>query len=93
MIKLNAQRNSVVKTLTITPFSSVTVPFLTAVEANIACRTLASNVQHQQMMVQQEFTVNDTILTVSVLQEFGVRVVFDWEAMGILGAVKEILVG
>ncbi|XP_034342336.1 uncharacterized protein LOC117695545 [Arvicanthis niloticus] len=43
---------------------SVTVPFLTAVEANIACRTLASNVQHQQMMVQQEFTVNDTILTV-----------------------------
>ncbi|XP_052026317.1 uncharacterized protein LOC127674714 [Apodemus sylvaticus] len=43
---------------------SVTVPFRTAVEANIACRTLASNVQHQQVMVQQEFTVNDTILTV-----------------------------
>ncbi|XP_021044407.1 uncharacterized protein LOC110314328 [Mus pahari] len=43
---------------------SVTVPFRTALEANIACRTLASNVQHQQVMVQQEFTVNDTILTV-----------------------------
>ncbi|XP_006997679.1 EKC/KEOPS complex subunit LAGE3-like [Peromyscus maniculatus bairdii] len=43
---------------------SVTVPFRTAVEANIACRSLASNVQHQQVMVQQEFTVNDTTLTV-----------------------------
>uniref|UniRef100_A0A8C6GFY4 L antigen family member 3 n=1 Tax=Mus spicilegus TaxID=10103 RepID=A0A8C6GFY4_MUSSI len=43
---------------------SVTVPFRTAVEANIACRTLASNIQQQQVMVQQEFTVNDTILTV-----------------------------
>ena len=67
VIKPSAQRDSIVKTLTITPFSSVTVPFRTAVEANIACRTLASNVQHQQVMVQQEFTVNDTILTVSVL--------------------------
>ncbi|XP_003507140.1 EKC/KEOPS complex subunit LAGE3-like isoform X1 [Cricetulus griseus] len=43
---------------------SVTVPFRTAVEANIACRSLASNVQQQQVMVQQEFTVNDTTLTV-----------------------------
>ncbi|OBS56980.1 hypothetical protein A6R68_11895, partial [Neotoma lepida] len=43
---------------------SVTVPFRTAVEANIACRSLASNIQHQQVMVQQEFTVNDTTLTV-----------------------------
>ncbi|XP_021484931.1 EKC/KEOPS complex subunit LAGE3-like [Meriones unguiculatus] len=43
---------------------SVTVPFRTPVEANIACRSLASNVQYQQMMVQQEFTVNDTTLTV-----------------------------
>ncbi|XP_057616539.1 EKC/KEOPS complex subunit Lage3-like [Chionomys nivalis] len=43
---------------------SVTVPFRTAVEANIACRSLASNVQQQQVMVQQEFTVNDSTLTV-----------------------------
>ncbi|KAH0502460.1 EKC/KEOPS complex subunit Lage3-like [Microtus ochrogaster] len=43
---------------------SVTVPFRTAVEANIACRSLASNVQQQQVMVQHEFTVNDSTLTV-----------------------------
>ncbi|XP_005086676.1 EKC/KEOPS complex subunit LAGE3-like [Mesocricetus auratus] len=43
---------------------SVTVPFRTSLEANIACRSLASHVQQQQVMVQQEFTVNDTTLTV-----------------------------
>lgn len=74
-------------TLTISPSSSVTVPFRTAVEANIACRSLASNVQQQQLMVQQEFTVNDSTLTVSVLQEFGVGGALDWEAMCILGVL------
>lgn len=74
-------------TLTMSPSSSVTVPFRTAVEANIACRSLASNVQQQQLMVQQEFTVNDSTLTVSVLHEFGVGGALDWEAMCILGVL------
>ncbi|XP_050997887.1 EKC/KEOPS complex subunit LAGE3-like [Acomys russatus] len=43
---------------------SVTVPFRTALEANIACASLASSVQYQQVMIQQEFTVEDNILTV-----------------------------
>ncbi|CAO2621770.1 EKC/KEOPS complex subunit Lage3 [Lemmus lemmus] len=43
---------------------SVTVPFRTSVEANIACRSLASNIQQQQVMIQQEFTVNDSTLIV-----------------------------
>lgn len=73
--------------LTISPSSSVTVPFRTAVEANMACRSLASNVQQQQLMVQQEFTVNDSTLIVSVLQEFGVGGALDWEAMCILGVL------
>ncbi|XP_052027839.1 EKC/KEOPS complex subunit LAGE3-like [Apodemus sylvaticus] len=43
---------------------SVTVPFRTAVEADMARRSLVANARRQQVMVQQEFTVNDRILAV-----------------------------
>ncbi|XP_001074179.2 EKC/KEOPS complex subunit LAGE3-like [Rattus norvegicus] len=43
---------------------SVTVPFRTAVEADMARRSLVANARRQQVMVQQEFTVNDSILAV-----------------------------
>lgn len=52
--------------LTLSPPSSVTVPFRTAVEADMARRSLVANARRQQVMVQQEFTVNDRILAVSV---------------------------
>ncbi|XP_038172658.1 EKC/KEOPS complex subunit LAGE3-like [Arvicola amphibius] len=43
---------------------SVTVPFRSAVEADMARRSLVANAQRQQVMVQQEFTVNATVLSV-----------------------------
>ncbi|XP_059106856.1 EKC/KEOPS complex subunit LAGE3-like [Peromyscus eremicus] len=43
---------------------SVTVPFRSAVEADMARRSLVSNSRRQQVMVQQELTVNDSILSV-----------------------------
>ncbi|XP_005370731.1 EKC/KEOPS complex subunit LAGE3-like [Microtus ochrogaster] len=43
---------------------SVTVPFRSAVEADMARRSLVSTARRQQMMVQQEFTVNATVLSV-----------------------------
>ncbi|XP_034342248.1 uncharacterized protein LOC117695467 [Arvicanthis niloticus] len=43
---------------------SVTVPFRTAVEADMARRSLVANAHRQQVMVQQEFTANDSILAV-----------------------------
>lgn len=55
--------------LTLSPPSSVTVPFRTAVEADMARRSLVANVHPQQVMVQQEFTANDSILAVSVFQK------------------------
>lgn len=55
--------------MTSPPPSSVTVPFRTAVEADMARRSLVANARRQQVMVQQEFTVNDSILAVSVSQK------------------------
>ncbi|XP_041496956.1 EKC/KEOPS complex subunit LAGE3-like [Microtus oregoni] len=43
---------------------SVTVPFRSAVEADMARRSLVANARRQQVMVQQEFTVNTTVLSV-----------------------------
>lgn len=37
----------------------------------MARRSLVANVRRQQVMVQQEFTVNDSILAVSVVQKSG----------------------
>ncbi|XP_003513940.1 EKC/KEOPS complex subunit LAGE3 [Cricetulus griseus] len=43
---------------------SVTVPFRSAVEADMARRSLVSNARRQQVIVLQEFTVNDSTLSV-----------------------------
>lgn len=40
----------------------------------MARRSLVASARRQQVMVQQEFTVNDSILTVSVFQNSGVGV-------------------
>lgn len=68
--------------LTLSPPSSVTVPFRSAVEADMARRSLVSTAHRQQVMVQQEFTVNATVLSVSVFQKPGVGV-----ASGLGGSV------
>ncbi|XP_032745985.1 EKC/KEOPS complex subunit LAGE3-like [Rattus rattus] len=43
---------------------SVRVPFSSAVEADMARRSLVANAQRQLLMVPQEYTVNDSILAV-----------------------------
>nr|XP_044995860.1 EKC/KEOPS complex subunit LAGE3-like [Jaculus jaculus] len=43
---------------------SVTVPFRSPLEAQAARRSLISNARRQQMMVQQEFTVDNSTLSV-----------------------------
>ncbi|XP_055462739.1 EKC/KEOPS complex subunit LAGE3-like [Psammomys obesus] len=43
---------------------SVTVPFRSAVEADMARRSLVSNARHQQVVLPQEYTVNDSVLAV-----------------------------
>lgn len=48
----------------------------------MARRSLVASTRRQQVMVQQEFTVNDSILTVSVFQNSGVGV-----ALGLGGSV------
>ena len=58
------------------------VPFSSAVEADMARRSLVANTQHQLLMVPQEYTVNDSILAVSVFQNSGVGV-----ASGLGGSV------
>lgn len=68
--------------LTLSPPSSVTVPFRSAVEADMARRSLVSNARRQQVIVLQEFTVNDSTLSVSVFQKSGVGV-----ASGLGGSV------
>lgn len=83
---IQAEENEVVDgTLTLSPPSSVTVPFRSAVEADMARRSLVSNSRRQQVMVQQELTVNDSILSVSVFLKSGVGVPQGWEAVCILG--------
>ncbi|CAO2622094.1 EKC/KEOPS complex subunit LAGE3 [Lemmus lemmus] len=57
-------------TLTIVPSSSVGVPFRSAVEADMARRSLVANAQ-PQLQVPQEYTVNGSTLFVSVFPKPG----------------------
>ncbi|CAO2622084.1 hypothetical protein LEMLEM_LOCUS17398 [Lemmus lemmus] len=63
------------------PSSSVRVPFMSAVEADMARRSLVANAQHQ-LLVPQEYTVNGSTLFVSVFPKPGVGV-----ASGLRGSV------